>query len=173
MHSFGYYKAKVFSKILHNHEVMVDFYRSGGAKIGKRCLICTDISGKDLPLLEIGDDTVISVNTELVLHDYSASRVIPEKSVLCGKIKIGNNCFVGARSVIMYGVELADNIIVAAGSVVTKSFRKGDIIIGGNPARVIGDWDTLREKCRTMATDNTEKSYIECVSRNPDKLVKR
>ena len=52
-----------------------------------------------------------------------------------GAISIGNNCFIGANSVILLGVTLADNIVVAAGSVVTKSFFENNIIIGGNPAK--------------------------------------
>ena len=51
-----------------------------------------------------------------------------------GKIVIGNNCFIGARSILLPGVELGPNTIVAAGSIVTKSFD-GDVVIGGCPAR--------------------------------------
>ena len=89
---------------------------------------------------------VVSTKVDFILHDFSISKVIPGTSNLFGKIVLGNNCFIGARSVVMYGVELADNIIVAAGSVVTKSFAETNIIIGGNPARKIGSWDAAREK---------------------------
>lgn len=65
-----------------------------------------------------------------------------------GKISIGKNCFIGANSVILYGVTLADNIIVAAGSVVTKSFHEERIIIGGNPAKKISTWDSFAEKSK-------------------------
>lgn len=61
-------------------------------------------------------------------------------------MKIGDNCFIGARSLIMYGVELANNIIVAAGSVVCNSFYNEGVIIGGNPAKVIGTWDDFENK---------------------------
>lgn len=37
----------------------------------------------------------------------------------------------------MPGVELGDFTIVGAGSVVTKSFKEGYCVIGGNPARII------------------------------------
>lgn len=46
----------------------------------------------------------------------------------------------------MYGVSIPDNTIVAAGSVVTKSFEKSNIIIGGNPAKEIGDWEIFKQK---------------------------
>jgi serine acetyltransferase len=46
----------------------------------------------------------------------------------------------------MYGVTLGNNIIVASGSVVCDSFTDEKIIIGGNPARIIGTWDKLEAK---------------------------
>lgn len=53
--------------------------------------------------------------------------------------------FIGARSTILPGVTLGPDVIVAAGSVVTKSFN-GGVVIGGNPAHVIGKMQTLLEK---------------------------
>ena len=124
-----FYFAKLRSIVFHNHEVLVDYYRRKGAHIGRQCLICTPLLGVDSWLISIGNRSVVSTNVEFVLHDYSISRVIPDKSNLFGKIVVGNNCFIGTRSVIMYGVELADNIIVAAGSVVVNSFFESNIII--------------------------------------------
>lgn len=50
---------------------------------------------------------------------------------------LGDKCWVGMNSVILPGVELGRNTIVAAGSVVTKSFPDGHVVIGGVPAKVI------------------------------------
>ena len=51
-------------------------------------------------------------------------------------ITIGDNCWIGGSSVINPGVTLGNNVVVASNSVVTKSF--GDnVVIGGNPARII------------------------------------
>lgn len=52
-------------------------------------------------------------------------------------IRIGDNSWLGIRSVILPGVELGPHTIVAAGAVVSQSFPEGDQIIGGVPARVI------------------------------------
>ena len=70
-----------------------------------------------------------------------------------GKITIGNNCFIGAKATIMYGVTLADSTIVAAGSVVTRSVKEEGKIIGGNPAKVIGDVKTFAEKMAPYAVN--------------------
>lgn len=59
-----------------------------------------------------------------------------ERHDFCSPIVIGDYCWLGARSVILPGVKLAKHVIVAAGSVVTKSFKEEDIVIGGVPAKL-------------------------------------
>lgn len=51
-------------------------------------------------------------------------------------ITIGDNCWIGGHATISPGVTLGNNVVVASGTVATKSF--GDnVVIGGNPARVL------------------------------------
>ncbi|ENM5791939.1 maltose O-acetyltransferase, partial [Vibrio mimicus] len=50
--------------------------------------------------------------------------------------RIGNNCWIGGHATINPGVTLGDNVVVASGAVVTKSFGS-NVVIGGNPARVL------------------------------------
>ncbi len=52
-------------------------------------------------------------------------------------VKIGNNCWLGAHSIVLPGVVLGNHVIVAAGSVVTKSFDENNIILAGVPAKII------------------------------------
>lgn len=52
-------------------------------------------------------------------------------------VEIGEDCWIGANACIMPGVILGDRVIVGAGSVVTKKFKQSDIVIAGNPAKVI------------------------------------
>lgn len=85
-------------------------------------------------LIEIGDNVVFAPQVYLLAHDTSSKKLV--EHVKIGKIKIGNNCFIGARAFIMPGVEIGDNSIVGAGSQVTKSFP-ANVVIGGNPAKVI------------------------------------
>lgn len=172
MLKIGYYFAKIKGVLKKDNEIVNQYYRSGGVKIGKNCLICTPIlPHRDNCLLEIKDDVVISTDVTFVLHDFSVSRVVKGTSNMFGKITIGNNSFIGARSVIMYGVELADNTIVAAGSVVTKSFRDGNIIIGGNPAKIIGTWDKFRNKAEIYGNNVTD--VREFMENCPELLVRK
>ena len=57
------------------------------------------------------------------------------------EIWIGNNCFIGARSIILPGTHIEDNTIIGAGSVV-KGKYKGNSVICGNPAKEVA---TLEE----------------------------
>lgn len=103
---------------------------------------------------------------DLVTHDNSIAKIDGKCPNIFGRITVGDNCFIGERAILMYGVELADNIIVASGSVVCNSFSEERIIIGGNPARKIGTWDEFfsrheqiamgRNKAKAMATDHPE-----------------
>ena len=117
--------------------------------------ICSNIAINEPHLITIGFGTMVAGHVELVTHDNSISKVLPNTSDLFGKIIIGNNCFIGARSVIMYGVTIADNVIVAAGSVVTKSVTESNVVVAGNPARVISTWEKFAEKSKPYAWDLT------------------
>lgn len=172
-----YYFAKVRSKITNKHEHMINYYRSKGIKIGKKCLVCSNISTSESFLISIGDNVTISSNVSFITHDYSAHIILPGTSDLYGRITIGDNCFIGANSTILYGVSLGDNILVAAGSVVTKSFDEHNIIIGGNPARIIGKWSDYRKKYSTKATPpGSEISFqdlCENLKKSDQYLIKR
>jgi len=51
-------------------------------------------------------------------------------------IKIGNDVWIGANSIILSGVTISDGVVVAAGSVVTKDIQM-NALVGGVPAKVI------------------------------------
>lgn len=53
-------------------------------------------------MIEIGNNVTIAGHVELVTHDNSTSKVLPNTTDLFGKIKIGTTVFIGTRSVIMY-----------------------------------------------------------------------
>lgn len=72
--------------------------------------------------------SVISMNHDP--NDY-------HKYIESGPVVIGNNCWLGANSVILPEVELGEHTVVAAGSVVTKSFKEGNQVLAGVPARVV------------------------------------
>lgn len=52
-------------------------------------------------------------------------------------VVIGNDVFIGAKSIILKGVTIGENSVIGAGSVVTKSVPANQIW-AGNPAKLIG-----------------------------------
>lgn len=130
------------------------WFRKHGMKIGEKCTICCNILPSEPYLVTLGDNVTISSPVQLLTHDNSIIKLTAgEKTDTFGRIKIGNNCFIGAGTIILPGVTLEENIVVAAGSVVTKSFLEKNIIIGGNPARKITTWDASLEKNIKYAQD--------------------
>ena len=91
-------------------------------------------------LIEIGDDVTMAPRVHVLCHDASTKVHLGYTKI--GKVKIGNNVFVGAESVIMPNVTLGDNVIVGANSTVTKSFPD-NVVIAGSPAKIIAKTDQM------------------------------
>ena len=114
--------------------------------------------GTDYSLIEIGDFVTISIGVVLLTHDfamhtiYNANEkcfsILPEEELIINMldqknqlndlrgIHIGNNTFIGARSIILPGTYIGNNCIVGAGSVV-KGIVDDNTIVVGNPSRKI------------------------------------
>ena len=84
--------------------------------------------------IEIGEDALIGAGCLLCDSDMHEVPLGSGKPTAMAPIKIGNNVFVGARSIILKGVTIGDGAVIGAGSVVA-----GDVpahsISGGNPAK--------------------------------------
>ena len=95
--------------------------------------------GSGMGFLEIGDDTIfgnyVSIHPEN--HNYS-DREVPVRlqGVRGVGVKIGKNCWIGAKVTILDGTVIGDNCIVAAGAVVRGHFPD-NCILGGVPAKII------------------------------------
>ena len=90
-----------------------------------------------------------------------------------GRIRIGNNCFIGARSTILPGVTIGDNSIVAAGAVVNRSIPSGEVW-GGVPAHYIMKTKDYADKCKENTPiydlENYRKNFREEVNLICDRM---
>jgi acetyltransferase-like isoleucine patch superfamily enzyme len=68
--------------------------------------------------------------------NYEERRVHNVEKINTAPIKIGDDVFIGANTIVLKGVTIGDRAIVGAGSVVTKSIP-ADEIWAGNPAKFI------------------------------------
>jgi len=78
--------------------------------------------------LHIGAYSYVAFDAAILTHDLTRGCKV--------HTYIGENCFVGARSIVLPGISVGNNSIIAAGAVVTKNVESGTIV-AGNPARVI------------------------------------
>ncbi|WP_418896405.1 hypothetical protein [Terrisporobacter othiniensis] len=73
------------------------------------------------------------------------------------------------------GVVIDKNTIVAAGSVVTKSFLDGNVVIEGNLAKIICTIDIYKNKIKNNSLNTKELNYIskkEYLLKNESKFKK-
>lgn len=105
--------------------------------IGSGTHIGVDVFFDLLDEIIIGKNCAISLKSMFITHQdlgHSALKEIyPHEK---GKICIGDNCYLGAGSIILKGVELGEGCVVAAGSVVTKSFPPYSVV-AGVPAKIV------------------------------------
>ncbi len=75
------------------------------------------------------------------VHIYTATHPLDAMERISGAeygkpVTIGDNVWIGGRAVINPGVTIGNNVVVASGAVVTKDVPD-NVVVGGNPARVI------------------------------------
>ncbi|MEM7667690.1 MAG: acyltransferase [Pseudomonadota bacterium] len=78
--------------------------------------------------VHVGAHSYIAFETRMLCHDRTRGLRLDTR--------VGENCFIGGRSLIMPGVEIGDNCVVGAGSVVTKSVPPRSVV-AGNPAQIL------------------------------------
>lgn len=103
--------------------------------------------------IEIGNNVTLAPGVHILAHD--ASTKIFNNHTRVANVKIGDNVFIGAGTIVLPGVKIGNNVIVGAGSVVTKDINPDSVAVG-NPAHVISSLDDYLMKIQNeMVTDNT------------------
>ena len=85
--------------------------------------------------IEFGSNVEIGPGVKIISQNHDVNDFSKPKKAI-KPIKIGNNVWIGANSVILPEVEIGDNVVIGAGSVVTKDIPKNSIAVG-NPCKVI------------------------------------
>jgi acetyltransferase-like isoleucine patch superfamily enzyme len=78
--------------------------------------------------VHIGAYTYVAFGAVILCHDTTRGLYVDTY--------VGENCFIGARSIIMPGIHIGNRCIVGAGSVVTKDVPDNSAV-AGNPAKII------------------------------------
>jgi acetyltransferase-like isoleucine patch superfamily enzyme len=88
--------------------------------------------------VEIGNDNMFGPDVYITdsNHSYGMWLSPKEMPMQVGSVAIGNQCWIGAKAVILKDVQLGDRCVVAAGAVVAGSFPSGSVV-AGVPARIL------------------------------------
>lgn len=121
-----------FLEIFPLGRVKQSYLRLLGMKIGKNSLVGGVI--KDPCLTEFGNNVTMGEYAIIYGHIHN----MQYETIFMEKIRVGNNCVIGAGAIIMPGAILEDDVVVAAGALVTKGqvLAKGKTY-GGIPAKEI------------------------------------
>lgn len=101
-------------------------------------------------MITIGNNVNITADCSILQHDWSWLVVQQTTGVLygsCAKVIIGNNVFIGQKTLILQGAQIGDNTIIGGGSVVTGKLE-GNAVYAGVPTRKLCDLDTFVQKLK-------------------------
>lgn len=91
----------------------------------------------DVCEVRIGDNCLIGPG----VHIYTVAHPLNPYERIVGweygkPVNIGNNVWIGGRAVINPGINIGNNVVVASGTVLTRDVPD-NVVVGGNPSKVI------------------------------------
>lgn len=132
----------------------ISWLRSQGVRVGEHVHLYSPwtikIDTQRPWMVEIGSNVHITADCSILQHDYSwavLQHMTGEVLGSCGKVHIGNNVFIGQKTLILKGADIGDNVIIGAGSVVSKKLE-GNAVYAGVPARRLMSIEEFMEKRR-------------------------
>jgi serine acetyltransferase len=105
--------------------------------------------GTEPYLITIGDNVHITPNVSFVTHDGAvliARKDIPDLEI-AKPITVGSNVFLGTMSLILPGVTIGNNCVIGARTVVSKDVPDNSVVVG-NPARCVRSTEEYLEKSK-------------------------
>ena len=161
-------------------EEYLNFLKRKGAKIGGGVYIYspnhTYIDVQFPWMLEIGNEVRITTGVTILNHDYSWSvwkTLTGEIVGGVGKVRIGNNVFIGMNATILMNTEIGDNVIIGAGSVVSGKVESNSVY-AGTPARKIMTLEAYMDKRKAREVDDAKeiaRTYYERLHKKPSKDI--
>lgn len=112
-----------------------------GIRVGKHFSINTGALMDGRGEIVIGDNVMIGPYAVVVSsnHDHRKGPVpMAQRDHLPARTVIGSDVWIGAHAVISAGVRIGNGVVVGAGAVVTGDVAD-NAVVGGVPARVIGE----------------------------------
>jgi acetyltransferase-like isoleucine patch superfamily enzyme len=135
--------------------------RSLGARIGQNVFLGPDvyIEHDFAPFLMIEDGVVLARGVCVILHDSALNNVAGEP-IKFGRVILRENCYLGANSTILCGVEIGARAVIGACSLVISDIP-AEMVAYGQPARVTGTIQELIAKQRQAGMTSQRYYYLD------------
>lgn len=167
-YSFLHYRSEkqVGLRVGHNtgiyYGTFFDLGRQGMVEIGDFCTIVATVFCTN-SWVAVGDYAMLAHDVVIADAWPAKPTVEPPASDACPRgqqhapIRIGPNCWVGARAVLLGGATLGEGVIIGAGAVVDFPVPPF-AIVGENPARIVG-WAKPEKRCGKRRRVCMESKY--------------
>ncbi|MBA6413956.1 acyltransferase [Parahaliea sp. F7430] len=93
--------------------------------------------------ITVGDGTMFANGAYVTDSDWHTLYDRTERDQRVTPVHIGRNVWLGDHATVLKGVSIGDNSVVAARAVVTKDVP-ANVVVAGNPARVVKELDPSR-----------------------------
>lgn len=103
--------------------------------IGSGCYINVNCNFIDDGIITIGNGVMFGPAVTIATVGHPINPKLREY-MYCDHVTIGDNCWIGANSVICPGVTIGENTVIGAGSVVNRDIP-ANCVAAGNPCKVI------------------------------------
>lgn len=133
----------------------IGYAKKIGVKVGKGCRLINVSFSTEPYLISLGD-RVSATGVHFETHDGGVW-VLREDYPNIDRIKpiiVGNNVFIGYKTLILPGVTIGDNVVIGAYSVVTNTIPS-NCVAAGVPARPIKSLDSYKENI-LLDSDNSK-----------------
>lgn len=139
------YKLRYIQREFHAKFDPIGYARSIGVTVGENVNFYgmqSSMFGSEPWLITIGNNVYITNGCNFVTHDGGTLILRKEVPDLewTAPITIGNDVYIGLKTMIMPGVNIGNRVIIGAGSIVTKDIPNNSVA-AGIPARIIKSVD--------------------------------
>lgn len=131
--------AKLLGKVGNEYYIEPPFYCDYGSNtfLGENFYANTDAIFLDVAKITIGDNVMFGPRVGLYTAGHPIDPQVRNLQLEFGReIKIGHNVWLGGNVVVCPGVTIGDNCVIGAGSVVTKDIAPNSVAVG-HPCRIV------------------------------------
>lgn len=165
--SIGNFVRKIVLRERYDSNTYIKYLRKAGVRIGEHTTIYrpmkTYIDMTRPYMIEIGKMVKITEGVTILTHGFDWSVINGLYGDIlgsAGKVTIGDNVFIGMKATILKGVTIGNNCIIGANSLVNHDVPSNSVV-GGVPARVLCTIDEYAERQRENQENEAKQMAVE------------